>query len=45
MLRMDAKYGKENIRVCKVLRDEKSGIHTVVEMTVKVLLEGGTDAA
>ena len=38
-----ARYGKDNIRVYKVHRDEKSGTHTVVEMTVCVLLEGEID--
>jgi urate oxidase len=38
-----AQYGKDNIRVCKVLRDEKSGTHTVVEMTVCVLFQGEID--
>ncbi|MCJ1235105.1 hypothetical protein MMC14_003069 [Varicellaria rhodocarpa] len=33
-------YGKENIRVYKVLKDEKTGTQTAVEMTVSVLLEG-----
>lgn len=41
----DAQYGKDNIRVCKVLRNEESGVHTVVEMTVCVLLKGGTGAS
>lgn len=35
-----ARYGKDNIRVYKVHRDEASGTQTVVEMTVCVLLEG-----
>lgn len=35
-----ARYGKENIRVYKVRRDEETGVQTVVEMTVSVLLEG-----
>ena len=35
-----ARYGKENIRVYKVHRDEATKTHTVVEMTVSVLLEG-----
>jgi len=34
------RYGKDNIRVYKVHRDEKAGIQTVAEMTVRVLLEG-----
>ena len=35
-----AQYGKDNIRVYKVHRDEKTKVHTVVEMTVCVLLQG-----
>jgi urate oxidase len=35
-----ARYGKDNIRVYKVHRDEATNTHTVVEMTVCVLLEG-----
>ena len=35
-----ARYGKDNIRLCKVERDEESKTQTVVEMTVCVLLEG-----
>lgn len=35
-----ARYGKDNVRVYKVHRDEASGVHTVYEMTVCVLLEG-----
>ena len=35
-----ARYGKDNIRVYKVHRDEKTGVQSVVEMTVCVLLEG-----
>lgn len=38
-----ARYGKDNIRVYKVHRDEQSGTQTVVEMTVSVLLEGEID--
>jgi urate oxidase len=40
-----AKYGKDNIRVCKVDRDAETGIHQVTEMTVCVLLEGEIDAS
>lgn len=40
-----ARYGKENVRVCKVHRDQQSGIQTVVEMTVSVLLEGDIETA
>ena len=35
-----ARYGKDNIRVYKVQRDASSGVQTVTEMTVTVLLEG-----
>ena len=35
-----ARYGKDNIRVYKIEKDEATKTHTVVEMTVTVLLEG-----
>lgn len=35
-----ARYGKDNVRVCKIDRDEASGTQTVTEMTVSCLLEG-----
>jgi urate oxidase len=35
-----ARYGKDNVRVCKVHRDEKTGVQSVTEMTVCCLLEG-----
>lgn len=35
-----ARYGKDNVRVCKVQRDAETGTQTVTEMTVCVLLEG-----
>lgn len=35
-----ARYGKDNVRVYKVERDEKTGVQTVTEMTVCCLLEG-----
>lgn len=35
-----ARYGKDNVRVYKVHRDEETGVQTVTEMTVCVLLEG-----
>ncbi|XDG01251.1 hypothetical protein ABKA04_000866 [Annulohypoxylon sp. FPYF3050] len=35
-----ARYGKDNVRVYKVHKDEASGTHTVTEMTVCCLLEG-----
>ncbi|KAI9755624.1 MAG: prephenate dehydrogenase (NADP(+)) [Chaenotheca gracillima] len=40
-----ARYGKDNVRVCKVHRDEATKTQTVVEMTVSVLLEGDIDAS
>ncbi|RAL01583.1 urate oxidase [Aspergillus ibericus CBS 121593] len=40
-----ARYGKDNVRVYKVHRDEKIGVQTVVEMTVCVLLEGDIDTS
>ena len=40
-----AKYGKDNIRVYKVHRDEKTGIQSVTEMTVCVLLAGEIDTS
>lgn len=40
-----AQYGKDNIRVYKVHKDEKTGIHDVVEMRVRVLLRGEIDVS
>lgn len=40
-----ARYGKDNVRVYKVHRDQKTGVQTVVEMTVCVLLEGEIDTS
>lgn len=40
-----ARYGKENVRVCKVERDKRTGVHTVTEMTVTVLLEGAIESS
>lgn len=40
-----ARYGKDNVRVYKVHRDEKTDMHTVVEMTVCVLLEGDIETS
>jgi urate oxidase len=40
-----ARYGKDNIRVYKVERDEATKTHTVTEMTVCVLLEGEIDTS
>jgi len=40
-----ARYGKDNIRLYKVDKDPKTGIHTVIEQTVCVLLEGDIDVS
>lgn len=40
-----ARYGKDNVRLYKVVRDEATKTHTVYEMTVCVLLEGEIDTS
>jgi urate oxidase len=40
-----ARYGKDNVRVYKVHRDQKTGVQTVVEMPVCCLLEGDIDTS
>ena len=40
-----ARYGKDNVRVYKVHKDEKTGQQDVTEMTVCVLLEGEIDTS
>ena len=40
-----ARYGKDNVRVYKVDRDAKTGVQTVTEMTVCVLLEGAIETS
>jgi len=40
-----ARYGKDNVRVYKVEKDEKTGVQTVTEMTVTVLLEGAIETS
>ncbi|KAH9871941.1 hypothetical protein J1614_006200, partial [Plenodomus biglobosus] len=40
-----ARYGKDNVRLYKVDKDPKTGIHTVVEQTVRILLEGDIDTS
>jgi urate oxidase len=40
-----ARYGKDNIRVYKVHKDEATNTQTVVEMTVCVMLEGEIDSS
>lgn len=40
-----ARYGKDNIRVLKVDRDQATGVQNVTEMTVCCLLEGDIDVS
>jgi len=40
-----AKYGKDNVRVYKVDRNAETGVQTVTEMTVTVLLEGAIETS
>jgi len=40
-----ARYGKDNIRIYKVHRDQKTGVQSVVEMTVCILLEGDIETS
>ena len=40
-----AQYGKDNVRVYKVHKNEKTGVQTVVEMTVCVLLKGDIETS
>lgn len=40
-----ARYGKDNVRVYKVQRDEATGTQTVTEMTVTCLLEGDIETS
>ncbi|KAF2457782.1 hypothetical protein BDY21DRAFT_16417 [Lineolata rhizophorae] len=40
-----ARYGKDNIRLYKVHKDEKTGVQSVVEMTVRILLEGDIETS
>lgn len=40
-----ARYGKDNVRVYKVDRDEATGVQTVTEMTVTCLLEGDIETS
>ena len=35
-----ARYGKDNIRLCKAYRDQESGIQSIVDMTICAMLEG-----
>ncbi|KAF2281506.1 uricase [Westerdykella ornata] len=40
-----ARYGKDNVRLYKVDKNEQTGVHTVVEQTVQVLLEGDIETS
>jgi urate oxidase len=40
-----ARYGKDNVRLYKVNKDPKTGIHTIVEQTVRILLEGDIETS
>lgn len=40
-----ARYGKDNVRLYKVEKDEKTGVQSVFEMTVCVLLEGDIETS
>jgi len=40
-----ARYGKDNVRVYKVHRDQATGVQTVTEMTVCCLLEGAIETS
>jgi len=37
---LDASYGKQSVPVMKVNKDEKTGVHTVLDMTVQIVLRG-----
>jgi urate oxidase len=38
-----ARYGKDKVRVFRVVRDQESKVHNVVEYNVTVLLEGAME--
>lgn len=40
MYQLDASYGKQSVPVMKVNKNEKTGVHTVLDMTVMVVLTG-----
>ncbi|TQV91867.1 hypothetical protein V2A60_006028 [Cordyceps javanica] len=40
-----ARYGKDNVRLFKTHRDPKTGVHTVTETVVTVLLEGDIETS
>ncbi|RJE25582.1 hypothetical protein PHISCL_02049 [Aspergillus sclerotialis] len=39
------RYGKDNVRLFKVMRDEKTGVQTVVENTVTCLIDGEIESS
>lgn len=41
----DCRYGKDNVRLFKVMRDEKTGVQTVVENTVTCLIDGEIESS
>ena len=40
-----ARYGKDNVRLYKVDKDPKTGTHTIVEQTIRILLEGDIETS
>jgi hypothetical protein len=40
-----AEYGKDNVRVLKVVRDQKTGVHNITEMTVCCVLQGDIETS
>lgn len=40
-----ARYGKDNVRLYKVDKDSKTGVHNIVEQTVRILLEGDIETS
>jgi urate oxidase len=40
-----ARYGKDNIRLYKVHKDAKTGIQSIAEMTICILLEGDIETS
>lgn len=40
-----SKYGKDNVRLLKVMRDHENGTQDVVEMTVCSMLEGDIETS
>lgn len=40
-----ARYGKDNVRLYKVERNEQTGVQNVTETTVCVLLEGDIETS